>query len=129
MDQFDWMIWLLSATALGILVLGVVISVRLGSIDQSTARIAHVLEFEVLPRLAQLTATDPGTTGHEIRAIGQIVGKLPAKLDHLSRQLSTFEPATEFDTSRGPLKRVGIGDVISNVAKDLSQVKELLRKK
>jgi hypothetical protein len=129
LDTQNWIVLLLSGVVILTLVFGILIVLRLASIDQSMARTTHVLEYEILPGLKGLLSTELGTTGHEIRAIQETVRGLPTKLDVLARKLSTFTARGELDTGRGPLKEVGVGDILSDIARDVSTIGIHIRKK
>lgn len=129
MDSFEWIISILSVIAISILVFGVAISVRLGSIDRSTARTVHVLECDVMPRLAKISSNDIGSPGNGIQAIHEVISTMPAKLDQLANQLTTFKLNDKSDVDRRKMKRVGIADVVRDISDDLSQIKTIVRKR
>lgn len=131
MDTNDWIVVLLAAIALLVLAFGVVIALRLGSIDESTSRAAHVLEYEVLRLLSRLTSNELGSTGHDVATIRETLREVPAKLDRIVAASSGFRPRREqeLETDGKHLRYVGVGEAVLDIAKDVSAIRAEVQRK
>lgn len=131
MDINDWIVALLVAIVLLVLTFGVVIVLRLGSIDESTSRATHVLEYEVLRLLLRLTSNELGSTGHDVATIRETLRELPAKLDRIVAVSSGFRPRREHEpeTDGKHLKYVGVGEAVLDIAKEVSAIRAAVQRK
>jgi hypothetical protein len=127
----DWIVILLAAIGLLMLVFGVLIVLRLGSIDESTHRAAHILEHDVLRLLSRLTSNELGSTGHDVATIRETLREVPSKLDRIVAAASGFRPKREheLETDGGQLKYVGVGEAVLDIAKDVSAIRAEVQRK